>query len=91
MRYAIFTYYKKPNGQIDESLAVANRVKKNEWSTANVILDFKDQKVLKASMDGTNVPKVWDSVVAYYYQHYQATFERLFEENGIKIDEDVQQ
>ena len=77
---------RKPNGQIDEAMAVVKNLKKRDWQTANVILDFKDQKVLKASMDGTNVPKVWDSVVAYYYQHYQATFERLFEENGHAVD-----
>jgi hypothetical protein len=47
MRYAFYTYYKKPNGQIDEVMEVANRVKKTDLQTANVILDFRDQKVVK--------------------------------------------
>jgi hypothetical protein len=86
MRYLILTYYRKPTGQIDEVMAVAKNLKRRDWQTGNVILDFKEQKVLKANMDGASVPKDWDKVVAYYYQHYAHTIERLFEENGHPID-----
>lgn len=82
MRYLTLTYLRKPNGQIDEQMAVANRVKLNDWQTCSVILDFRDQKVLKASVDGTTLPKDWDHIVGYYYQHYSSTIERLFIENG---------
>ena len=82
MRYLLLTYFRKPTGQIDESMTVSNRVKDRDLSTANVILDFKTQSVLKCSMDGKTVPKNWDRIVSYYYQHYAATIERLFEENG---------
>ena len=82
MRYLLLTYYRKPNGQIDESMTVSNRVRDRDLSQANVILDFKNQIVLKCSMDGKTVPKNWDRIVSYYYQHYAATIERLFEENG---------
>jgi len=82
MRYLLLTYYRKPSGQIDESMAVSNRLRDRDLSTANVILDFRDQTVLKCSMDGKTVPKNWDRIVSYYYQHYAATIERLFEENG---------
>lgn len=82
MRYLLLTYYRKPNGQIDESMMVSNRVRDRDLSQANVILDFRDQSVLKCSMDGKTVPKNWDRIVSYYYQHYAATIERLFEENG---------
>ena len=82
MRYLILTYYTKPNGQIDEVMAVSKNLKNRDHQTANVILDFKTQSVLKCSMDGKTVPKNWDRIVSYYYQHYAATIERLFEENG---------
>jgi hypothetical protein len=82
MRYLLLTYYRKPNGQIDESMTVSNRIRDRDLSQANVILDFKNQIVLKCSMDGKTVPKNWDRIVSYYYQHYAATIERLFEENG---------
>jgi hypothetical protein len=82
MRYLILTYYRKASGQIDEVMAVSKNIKRRDLQTANVILDFKDQKVVKASMGDQQVPKDWDRIVAYYYQHYAHTIERLFEENG---------
>ena len=82
MRYLLLTYVRRPGGKIDESMAVSNRLRDRDLSTANVILDFRAQSVLKCSMDGTTVPKNWERIVSYYYQHYAATIERLFEENG---------
>jgi hypothetical protein len=85
MRYLLLTYYRKPSGQIDEAMTLSRSLKQRDLQTANVILDFRDQAVLKCSMDGIVVPKDWDRIVAYYYQHYAATIERLFNENGHEI------
>ena len=85
MRYLLLTYYRKANGQIDEAMTLSRRLKQRDLQTANVILDFQDQTVLKCTMDGVVVPKDWDRIVAYYYQHYSATIERLFTENGHEI------
>lgn len=86
MRYLLLTYYHKANGQIDESSAVSTRVRTKDWQTANVILDFKELKVLKCSMNDTTVPKDWDRIVSYYYPFYTHIIERLFHENGHPID-----
>lgn len=86
MRYLILTYYRKANGQIDEQMAVSKRVKPSDLQTANVILDFKTLSVLKCSMGSVAVPKEWDRIVAYYHQHYAATIERLFKENGYEVE-----
>ena len=86
MRYLLLTYYTKPNGKIDEAMTVATKIKTRDYQTVNVILDFKELKVIKASMNNTTVPKDWDRIVSYYYQHYSATIERLFQENGHPID-----
>lgn len=91
MRYLILTYYRKPNNQIDEAMAVSKRLKTRDIQCANVILDFKLQRVEKCSMDGVNVPKDWDRVVSYYYQHYPNVIERLFTENGHPISVIVDQ
>lgn len=85
MRYLIFKYIKKPNGQIDEQMEVSRRLRTRDIQTANVILDFKELKVLQCTMGGEQVPKDWDRVVGYYHQHYAATIERLFNENGYQI------
>lgn len=82
MRYLILTYYTQASGKIDEAMTVANKIRTRDWQTANIILDFKEQKVLKASTRDSNIPKDWERIVGYYYQFYTTTFERLFEENG---------
>lgn len=85
MRYLLLTYYKKPDGRVDEAMSVSKRVKTTDLQTANVILDFKKLEVVKASMGGTQVPRDWDRIIGYYYQHYASTIERLLKENGYEI------
>jgi hypothetical protein len=85
MRYLILTYYTKPNGQIDEVMAVAKNLKTRDHQTANVILDFKTLSVLKCSMGGVQVPRDFDRIVEYYIKHYEATITRLFNENGYDV------
>jgi len=82
MRYLLLTYITKPTGQIDEVMVVSKKIKPRDWQTCNVILDFKDQRVLLASVKGMTATKDWDTIVSYYYKHYTQTIERLFEENG---------
>ena len=84
----MLTYYTKPDGKIDESMSVSKRVKTSDLQTANVILDFKELKVVKASMGGVAVPRDWDRSVSYYHQHYASTIERLLAENGYEIVKD---
>ena len=90
MRYLMLTYYTKSNGKIDESMVVATKVRTKDWQMANVILDFKELKVIKASVRGDAIPKDWDRIVGYYYPFYTNIMERLFQENGHnlpKVDE----
>jgi hypothetical protein len=86
MRYLIITYYKKPNGQIDESMAVSRNLKMRDHQTASVILDFKSLEVVKAHLNGESAPKDFNRIVEYYMQHYENIIKRLFEENGYEIE-----
>jgi hypothetical protein len=86
MRYLILTYYYQANGKIDEGMTVSNNIKRKDWQTASVILDFRDQKILKASLRDTTIPKDWDRIVGYYYPFYTSIMERLFTENGHPIE-----
>ena len=86
MRYLVITYYKKANGQTDEAMAVSKNLKARDLQIANVILDFKELKVVKATMGGLNVPKNFDNFVQYYIQHYEAIITRLFNENGYEVN-----
>ena len=86
MRYLMLTYYYQANGKIDEGMAVSTKVRTKDWQTANVILDFAEQKVLKASLRDTTIPKDWDRIVGYYYPFYSNIMERLLTENGHTIN-----
>jgi len=76
---------KRANGQMDEVLTLDQRLKNRDLQSASVILDFRDLRVIKASMDGTTVPKDWDKIVSFYYQHYANVIDRLFRENGREV------
>ena len=91
MRYLLLTYYTKPSGKIDEVMTIAKKLKSRDWQTTNVILDFKEQKVLLCSVAGITATKDWDTIVSYYYKHYAATIERLFEENGHKLPKTIEE
>ena len=82
MRYLLLTYYTRPSGKIDEVMTIVRRLKTRDWQMTNVILDFKEQRVLLCSVAGISASKDWDTIVSYYYKHYPATIERLFQENG---------
>jgi hypothetical protein len=86
MRYLLLTYYTKATGQIDEVMTVSKKIKPRDWQTANVILDFKEQQVLAASVQGMTATRDWDTIVSYYYKHYSHTIERMFIENGHVLD-----
>jgi hypothetical protein len=85
MRYLTLTYYTKPDGKIDEAMAVSKNIRTRDLQTASVILDFKKLQVVKCSMNGVQVPRDWDRIVTYYHQHYASTIERLFNENGWEV------
>ena len=63
-------------------MAVATKIRTKDWQTVNVIMDFKDLKVLKASVGTAIATKDWETVVSTYYPHYTNIIERLFQENG---------
>jgi hypothetical protein len=85
MRYFLVSYLKQANGQMDEVVSVSSNLKLKDRQTAAVILDFRTQTVLQCSMNGTTVPKDWDRIVSFYYQHYAATLDRLAKQNGIEF------
>ena len=89
MRYLILTYYYKADGKIDEAMTVTRSLKTRDWQIANIILDFKECKVLKAHVKDTEVPKEWDHIVSYYYPFYTNIMERLFQENGHELPKEV--
>ena len=66
-------------------MTISKKLRTKDRQMTNVILDFKEQKVLQCSVGGITANKDWDTIVSYYYQHYAATIERLFQENGHQL------
>lgn len=81
MRYMLFTYIKKPDGKIDEQVQMSNKLKERDITTCNVILDFKQKIVEKASVDGTSIPRDWNTIVEYYREYYSDLIEDLEKHN----------
>jgi len=81
MRYMMLTYIRKPDGKIDEQVQVSTKIKERDITTCNVILDFKEKIVEKASIDGTSIPRSWETIVEYYREHYADLIEDLEKSN----------
>lgn len=77
MRYFIVKYRQivlrkgqKLEPQTDEIVELSNKLKMRDYQSAAVILDFKERRVLQASMDGHTIPRDWQKIRNFYHQHY---------------------
>lgn len=77
MRYFLVTYFKKPDGRMDELVSVSQRCRPRDLTESSVILDFKSRDVLKSSLQGTNIPRDWQRIRDYYHQHYSKVIDQL--------------
>ena len=83
MRYLLITFLRKPNGQIDEQVAVSKRVKTTDLQTCNVILDYAKKKVEKCVIEGKVVDSDWDRMNDYYKRIYPSLVGQLEKEAEI--------
>lgn len=90
MRYFLVTYVQRPHGKLDEQTQVVRNLRRRDIQMSNIILDFRDMKVVACHAQGMSVPRNWDAIHDYFLQHYEATFRRLHAENGrtLTIDRD---
>jgi hypothetical protein len=76
-RYLLISFYKKPNNQIDEQVGFSKRLRKPDESTCNVILDYKDKKVIKCVIEGSVIPTSFERLSDYYKQIYPQLIQQL--------------
>ena len=76
MRYLLVSYIRKPDGQYDEIVSVSTKIKKADWTDQRVILDYKEEKVLKAA----DIRSLIENLTI---QHNQ--FSQLVNENQTKM------
>jgi hypothetical protein len=75
---------RKPNGQIDEQVAVSKRVKTSDIQTCNVILDFLKKKIDKCVIEGKVVDTDWDKMNEYYKRIYPSLVDQLEKNNAVQ-------
>lgn len=85
MRYFTVTYYRQPNGGRDESVVVRRSLRPRHWSECSVIVDFAERRVVKASLEGTNIPLDFDTIVNYYYEFYSNIINEIAQHNGYSV------
>jgi len=79
MRYFIVMYYQTPNGKYTEQAKVADKIKKSDERLASVIIDYKDQKVVKSRFQNelAKDPKNFEKINNFYKQHYPDIIKQL--------------
>jgi len=87
MRYLLITFMRKPNGQIDEQVAVSKKVRASDFQTCNVILDYAKKKVDKCVIEGKALDREWIQMHEYYAKIYPNLIAQLEKEAEITIKE----
>lgn len=77
MRYLLLTFYRKPAGQIDEERRVAATLKSRDLQQCSVIMDYRDEKVIKCVIEGKMVPTSFEQLNEYYKKVYPEAIEQL--------------
>lgn len=81
MKYLLITYMRKPNGQIDEQVAVSKRVRQADIQTCNVIIDYSRKKVDKCVIEGKVVDTDFVRMNEYYKRIYPSLIDQLEKTN----------
>lgn len=82
MRYLLITFFRKPNGQIDEQVSVSKRVRPSDEQMCNVILDYAGKKVQKCVIEGKVVDTDWTKMNEYYKKIYPNIVAQLEKNNS---------
>lgn len=73
----LITFFRKPGGQIDEQVGFSKKIRPVDQQTCNVILDFKDKKVLKCIIEGKALDTTFEKMYLYYKEVYPKLVDEL--------------
>lgn len=62
---------------MDEIVSVANKIKRRDYQSQSVILDFHTRAVIQASVAGVVAPKDFGRIKDYYRQHYMRLIDQM--------------
>lgn len=78
----LITFLRKPGGKIDEQVGFSKKIRTVDQQTCNVILDFKERKVVKCVIEGKVTPTSFERMHQYYKEIYPQMVEELEKLNG---------
>lgn len=84
MKYFIVQYFTQPDGKMEEQIWIAKKLKKRDLQTANVIMDFSQNKIIIANLKGSVIPKDWIAIRNYYHRYYPKVIEEMESYNNNK-------
>jgi hypothetical protein len=84
MKYLLITYIRKPNGQIDEQVAVSKRCRTSDIQTCNVIIDYSRKKIDKCVIEGKIVDTDFEKMNEYYKRIYPSLIDQLEKNNAVQ-------
>jgi hypothetical protein len=87
MNFLTISYLKQPDGSWNELLSVRKNLRVRDYTNCSIILDFKNQKVIKASVEGRTVNQDFASILEFYYQFHSATIKSLLQFHGYQIED----
>ena len=77
MRYLLIAFFRKKNGQIDEMVRVTKKLQEEDYTTANVIIDYADKKVERCVIEGKSVDTDFERMNDYYKKIYPQLISQL--------------
>ena len=80
MRYFLVSYYRKPNGKINESVKVDSKVRMKDLQSASIIIDYKERKIVKSNFEeelGPDAQHDFDTINNFYKTHYAQLIAKL--------------
>jgi len=80
----LITFFRKPGGQIDEQVGFSKKIRPADQQTCNVILDFKERKVVKCLIEGKTMDTTFQKMFDYYKEIYPQMVEQLEQINTDK-------
>ena len=70
MRYIMITFVRQPGGAIDEQVGFSKKIRPVDLQTCNVIVDYKEKKIVKCNIEGKQVDTDFDKMNEYYKKVY---------------------
>lgn len=61
---------KQSKGQYDENISLVRKIKDNDYSKSNVILDLDNEEVIKCRLNG-QIDNSFPDILGYFWQFYQ--------------------